>query len=53
MNEPGPKEFTRNTVLNFQTPEYHAELCTKFPILMTVLTAATCKGKDWDKAMQV
>ena len=53
LNEPGPKSFTRDTVLNFDPLEYHTELCTQFPILMTVLTAVTCRGGTWEEAMQV
>ena len=53
LNEPGPKFFTRDSVLNFKPPEYHVELCGQFPILMTVLTAVTCRGCTWEEAMQV
>lgn len=53
LNEPGPKSFTRDTLLDFNPLEYHEGLCTQFPILMTVLTAVTCRGGTWEEAMQV
>ena len=53
LSESGPKDMGRDDVLNFSSAEYHGDLCSKFPILMTTLTAIVSKDRSWEEAFLV
>ena len=52
LNEPGPRSFSREDLLDFDHVRYYDKLCDKFPTLMTCLVAATSNSLSWEEALQ-
>ena len=53
LREPGPKSWTVGDIEEHNIEEYFQKFTSNFPILMTCLTAVTCKGRSWEENFTV